>query len=317
MEECVIVPTYKRDELLFGCLLHIRYNDPRIPIFVFTDRETGSRTLIESCHEYNAKLIFQPKHSYYGNSFSAGEALRFAFNSGFELIHYIEDDAFIKEDFFPWTRDQHELWKDIFCTCGWVFNREAPLADETLFAPWIYIPQFSIRREKLLLVLPHLNPLYYGNMKKYIAANFKDNPIKDLHSDSIQHFEIDGLLQRIIMQHNLQVAWPGIGKIKHMGFGGYNQGWGNYEDFFAGCADFAQRVTRVGELSDDPYWRARFFGREIVEREDGQELPERLFRYKIKVGEFESDYTSDLLKHQLPRVINSVPLPKEAEIVLQ
>src|ERR1700738_4711346 len=96
--EAIIVPTWKRPELLFCCLKRLREQDSTIPIFVFSDRNETDAELKLITLGFSATLIVQPIHDYPGNSYSAGEALRFAYNSEFELIHYVEDDCFVKPD---------------------------------------------------------------------------------------------------------------------------------------------------------------------------------------------------------------------------
>jgi Glycosyl transferase family 2 len=316
MKTCCVVPTYRRPELLHGCLRRLRGQDGDVPILVFSDREHTSPELEKTCQEFEARLILQAKHDHLGNSFNSGEALRFAYNSGFELVHYVEDDAFAKPDLLSWTRAQHEEWDDIFCTCGWVFNCHMPFTEDTYFANWIYIPQFSIRREKLALVMPHLNPLYYADMWKYVRENFPENPINRLYPNVV-HYEIDGLLQRIIMKEKLQVAWCATAKISHVGIHGYNRGgFTEYEAFFDDCPTFASRMAKIECLALDPYWRASLMDRSHVEREIGHELSSRQFKYRVKVpGGWESDFVSELSRAALPRRINSVTLPEGAQIL--
>jgi len=316
MRECCVVCTYRRTEMLHCCLRRLRGQDGDIKIFVFSDRGEFSKQLEWICTEFEAKLIVQPDHDWFGNSYSAGEALRFVYNSGFDLIHVVEDDTFVKSGFFDWTRQVHEDFDNIFCSCAWVFNRYAPIEEGTYFAPWIYIPQFSIKRQMLELVLPHLGPIYYRSMRKYVIRNFKGNPIHLIHPHATYHCEIDGMLQHILLQHKLQVTWNGIAKVAHLGYAGYNRGgYQAYEEFFKGEKDFRKRVDMIEELAADPYWRTEIFGKEIVDRELGYELPERRFRYRMTVGPYESEFDSSLLPHQLPRVINSVP--RTAETVVE
>jgi hypothetical protein len=317
MKECCVVPTYRRPELLHGCLRRLRGQDSDVPIVVFSDRGETSPELEEICQKFGATLILQPKHEFLGNSFNAGEALRFAYNAGFELVHYVEDDAFAKPDLLAWTRATHEEWDDIFCTCGWVFNHHMPFTEDIYFVPWIYIPQFSIRREKLALVVPYLGPLYYADMWKYVAENFPENPINKLYPDVV-HYELDGLLQRIIMKEKLQVAWCATAKVQHQGWGGYNRGgFIQYEAFFDDCPTFASRVAKVECFAHDPYWRASVMERSNVEREIGHELLPRQFKYRVTLPDgWSSEFTSELSIGSLPRKVNSVNLPREAEIVL-
>jgi len=317
MKEVCLVLTYKRDELLHCCLRRLRGLDGDISIIVFSDRRETSKNLESTCDEFEARLILQPRHSYHGNSFSAGEALRFAYLSGYELIHYVEDDCMVKADFFRWTRETHSDWDDIFCSCSWVFNHHMPIVDETYFAPWIYIPQFTIKRDKLALVIPHLNPLYFSDMSRYLGENFRDESMVRLYPQ-VAHYEIDGLLQRVIAKERLQVAWNGIARAQHCGaMGGYNKGgYAKYDEFF-GSRTAQERIAFAEEFISDPHWRLQYFPREIVEREVGHEIPERVFRYKMLVPpDWECEFTSDLLVHQLPRRLNSVSVTSETKIVV-
>ncbi len=318
MKEVCIVTTFRRTELLHGCLRRLREQDADIPIRVFSDRGETSNDLVNACSKFNAYLIIQTQHDYLGNSYNAGSALRFAYDVGYELIHFVEDDCFAKPDLLSWTRMMHndEDCPDIFATCGWCFNHFMPFNEDIYFAPWIYIPQFSIRRKKLELVLPYLNPLYYRDMWGYLAAHFPENPINKLYP-KVVHYEIDGLLQRVIMQEKLQTAWCAIPKVTHEGFGGYNRGWDTYTNMFKDCTDFASRVAVIEEFAADPHWRASVFERRTVEREIGHGLPKRMIKYKLRVGEFESDFESELALRSLPRRLNSVPRTSEMEIIIE
>jgi hypothetical protein len=79
---------------------------------------------------------------------------------------------------------------------------------------------------------------------------------------------------------------------------------------------FEEKVDKITRLLADPYWRADIFGRDIVEREIGHELPKREFKYRVKVGPYETEFVSELSKGQLPRRIKSVPRTDEMEIVV-
>jgi hypothetical protein len=314
MSECIVVPTYKRTELLYGCLRRLREQDVVTRIFVFSDRGETSFDLENTCREFRAELILQSIHDHHGNSYNAGEALKFAYNAGFELVHYCEEDAFAKPDLLQWTREQHKEWGDIFCSCGWIFNHHMTLEEQVYFVPWIYIPQFSIRRAKLKLVVDHLNPFYYRDMWEYIRTHFNDNPLNAMFPNVV-HYEIDGLIQRIIMVGRAQVAWNGIGKVEHMGFAGYNRGgYLPYEEFFD-STNFMERVERVEEFASDPYWRISVFGRTIVEREVGHALPPKTNRYRISLpGGWESEFESEVKPGKFMRRVNSVILPSDAVI---
>lgn len=319
MNEVVVVTTYKRPELLHCCLKRIRAAEPVIPISIFPDRgslyEPETANALKHFLNGNTQANFVPEHDYHGNSFNAMEALRWAFNEGWERIYYIEDDVMIHPDFFQWHREILEDCPGLFGSMGWIFNRHAPISDDILLQPWYYAIGTCFPREKLELVVRHATPRYYADMRGYIESAF---PKSNLNSPfGIQHFEQDGLIQRVLDLDKSQTASPGIAKCDHIGAFGYNRGWSKEGDFFKGCFTFANRVARIEEFIADPYWRAEVFGREIVEREIGHELPKREIKYKITLpGEWSSEFVSELKIPQLPDRINSVPVPLEAKIVV-
>jgi hypothetical protein len=153
-------------------------------------------------------------------------------------------------------------------------------------------------------------------MWKYVAENFPENPINKLYPDVV-HFEIDGLLQRIIMKEKLQVAWCATAKVAHLGVHGYNRGgFIEYEAFFDDCPTFASRVAKVECLAHDPYWRASVMERSNVEREIGYKLLPRQFKYRVTLPDgWSSEFSSELSRNALPRRINSVTIGPEAEIL--
>jgi len=320
MKDVVVICTYKRNELLYCCLKRVREADAQVPILLFPDRGTWKDRELQSIStKFSAEIVHVPDHDHYGNSWNAGEALRYVYHAGFELVHYLEDDAFVKPDFFTWTRQGHENFNDIFCSAGWVFNLHSPLDSGDYFVPWLYIPQFSIKRDKLALIYEHLGPKYYTEMQGYIEKHFKGNVLNKMYTD-ILHFEIDGLIQRIIFEDRSQVLWPSIAKVEHMGFGGYNRGgYERYEEFFSDFSanTLTARVEAIESVFEDVHWRANVFGKSIIEREIGAEIVKREFVYRIELpGGWTSEYKSDLRRALLPRRINSVNVPHNAEIVL-
>lgn len=317
MREFVIVTYWKRPELLHCCLDRIRASEPKIPVMVFPDRGSWKdKQVQEICQHFNAEIACVPDHDYYGNTYCTLEAYRFAFNAGFERVYLIESDVVIHSDFFPWHREQHEEWPDIFCSMAWIFNRHAPITDDVLFQCWFYSIGVCFARDKLALVVEHATPRYYDDMAGFIQKHFKGSPLND--PANIAHFEQDGLLQRILDQHKLQTVSPGIAKCSHMGFVrsyGDTGAAAGYESLFEGLRSFEERVERVEQLIADPYERMSYFGKEIVEREIGHAIQERSFRYRIKLpGGWESEFESPLDIKKLPKRLNSVPMPTDALI---
>lgn len=319
IDECVIVPTYKRNHFLWACLRRIRVQDQDVPIIVFSDRGEDNEELRHVCKTFEADLKIMPIHDYYGNSFCVMEALRWAYEEEMwggrwlNLIHVCEDDFMQTQDCLAWHRKVNDLFSDLFCSCGWVFNRQAPISDDLAFAPWFYAPNYAITREKLAQVVKHANPLYYNDMAKYVLKVFPDSI---LHAkgmqENTQFWEQDALFQYCIEADKSQVAWNGIAKGSHVGASGYNRPTGPK---FEGSLQ--ERVAQVEGLIEDHYWRAELFTREVVEREIGHPLRKREFKYRVTVpGGWSSEFVSELSKDRLPKRINSVPLGADAVIEL-
>jgi hypothetical protein len=320
-KDVVVVPTYKRPEFLACCLSRIRAAEPLIDIFVFPDRGTlfdTEQSWVMS-NPGMGKPVYPcwvPKHDYYGNTFNAMEALRFAWNMGnYNHIFYIEDDVMVHPDFFDWHREQLEEVPELFCSMGWVFNRHAPIDDAVMYQPWYYAIGTCFPWARLSRVIEHATPEYYADMQGYIERTFRSSHLNSPYG--IQHFEQDGLIQRVLDQQKMSTASCGVAKCDHIGTVGYNRGWNTSDEFFAGCRSLHQRIERVEELIADPYWRASVFGRDIVEREVGRTLPPRTYRYKIEApGGFTSEFSSELDLKRLPKRINSVPVTPDTKIVL-
>lgn len=258
-----------------------------------------------------------PDNDWYGNTANTMNAYLWAFNAGYDRIFYVESDVMVHKDFFSWHRQQQEEFPNIFASMAWIFNRHAPITDDLMFQPWFYSIGVCFSREKLALIAQHATPKYYGDLHGYIERRFKASPLNVPFA--IAHVEQDGLIQRVLDEDKSQTVSPGIAKCSHVGFT-RSYGGDTQEDYerFLGLEGlrFDERVERVEEFIADEYWRASVFGKDIVQREIGHVLQKREFTYRIKIGEFESTFKSELRQGRLPRRINSVPIPKDAEVVL-
>lgn len=313
--EVVIIPTYKRNEHLFCCLRRIRLTGYDGPIAIFPDRNTFDDPVLgQIARLHSAFLCFVPEHSFHGNTYNTMEAYRWAYNAGFEMVYLVEDDVLVHNDFFDWHRKMHEDFTDIFGSMAWVFNRHAPILDDETFQPWFYSVGVAFRRPKLRLIVEHASPAYYADMPGYIERAFRKSKLNTPFA--IEHYEQDGLIQRVLDADRSQTVSAGIAKCSHLGNFGYNRDWSNRDELFRGCKTFNERVARLEVFINDPYWRAEVFDRDIVEREIGRKLEERMFRYRITFGEWSSEFESPLSVPALPKRINSVPVPDDAKIML-
>jgi hypothetical protein len=319
MNEVVIIPCYLRPELLYCCLKRIRESQPWIPIHLFPDRGTWPDHHIQKMQLwFDAVIHIVADHDLYGNTYNTLEAFKWAWHAGYEYIYLVESDVVVHHDFFAWHRKMHEEYDEegLFASMAWIFNRHAPIVDGELFAHWYYSIGTCFHRDRLASVIQHATPSYYCDMAGYVRTRFKDSPLND--PQNIAHFEQDGLLQRILDQEKRQTVSPGIAKCSHMGFvrsyGDEGAGRG-YEDLFDGRTDFMERVERIEQLIADPYERISYFSRDIVERELGRTIPERVFKYRLSLpGNWSTEFESPLEIRKLPKRIASVDIPRDAII---
>jgi hypothetical protein len=312
VKEVVLVPTFQRNEFLYCALKRIREQDEKVKVMVFSDRGEDNEELRSVVRQWNCHLRIASIHDFYGNSFNVLEAMRWAVECKFDLIHILEDDCMPHPDWLAWYRDTHETFDDIFCACGWVFNLHAPITDDYMFAPWFYAPSSSWKRNKLALVTKHANPRYFCDMQRYVLDNFPKSILHDKGKQrTTKFFEQDGLCQFVMEQDKSQVAWRATTLIDHVGIAGYNKPDGQK---FEGTLE--ERIAQVEALVADHYWRADIFSRKIVEREIGHILPKRNLRYLVKLpGGWSTEYVSELPKDKFPKKIHSITLPKDAEII--
>lgn len=312
MKEVVVVPTYDRNEYLDCCLRRIRDQDGDIGILVSVDRcriiPDETRSILA---KYKAEGFAAGEHNHYGNSYNVLRALRVVYYfGGVDLLHYCEDDTMMHPDCLAWHREVHADIPGIFASCGWVFNRFAPINADTQMAPWYYAPNACFSREKLALIVKHAVPAYFDNMRGYVLSTF---PSSVLHNRGRQEntafYEQDAIVQYCLGEDKTQCVWRGTALVDHVGASGYNRKKG---PVFEGTLD--ERVTKVEALIADPHWRAELFGREIVEREIGHRLGKREYLYRVNFGGWESEFVSELRNEQLPRRLNSVDVPDDALI---
>ena len=319
MNEVILIPTYKRIPFLIRVIEQIRQFDKETGIVVFPDRGSSHTADYAFVADYFKReavtILYVPAHDYYGNSYNALEALRWAYNAGFDLVHYIEDDVIVHPDYFAWHRRMHENFEDIFASMAWVFNRHTPLVEAELFQPWYYAIGTCFPRRSLQMLMPHCCPLYYQDMPGYIAKVFADSKMNTPFG--IEHFEQDGLIQRVIDRAKVQTVSAGLAKCTHLGAFGYNRGWDYEEELFEGCDSIVHKLQRINEFFNDEHWRVEMFGRDVVEREVHHEIPEVKHKYRVKLpGGFETEFESGVRLRRVPSKINSVPMPRDAELVL-
>lgn len=224
MKECVLVPTYKRPDLLSVCLEAIRKADPTIEIHVFPDRGTGAEELAVT-EKFNAVLHTTEPHYYHGNTRNMLEMLKWAYYKKYDLVFVVEDDCIIDETFFNWAREalsDPPFGEQPFAACGWLYTPNAPQVDgPNLLAPWYLSVCCAIPRHNLEKIIYHAKPEYYSNLKLYLDGAYPESPRR-----GSMHYEQDGLVLRVAEAEGKRFVWPRVARSKHIGWHGYHMPFG-------------------------------------------------------------------------------------------
>lgn len=216
MREVVIVPTYKRSEMLYCCLEAIRVADSEIPIRVFPDRGTDESAI---CEKFYASQQLTVPTTYHGNSYNVLEALKWAYGQQYERVFIVEDDAIVDPTFFSWARaaldKDHD---DLFAACGWQYSPNALIGEgPDLMIPWYLSVCACIPRRSLYGIVQHARPEYYSNMQSYLDRAYPGSPRR-----GSMHYEQDGLVLRVCESESKRCIWPRRPRATHIGFHGYH-----------------------------------------------------------------------------------------------
>lgn len=241
MDLCII-PSYWRSEFLYLALEAIYAADDSHDkhIRVYQDLKSGDperfaddiKDTSEVLNYWKRGLgsrlqtILRQENTYYGNSFNVLEAYKKAYSEDWRLVHLIEDDVLISQDYFLWQQDMQV--NDFFATiagqttrcpqmeywCPSGFSGPTSFYDSEVYASlgvcW--------RRENLSWTVDHAVPAYYQNPTMHILKHFKGSKL------GLSMMEQDGLIQRLAEQQFLKFAWSVPTRAYHVGVYGYHRG---------------------------------------------------------------------------------------------
>jgi hypothetical protein len=253
MSEVVIVPTYKRDELLFLCLEAIRREDQEIRILVFSDHCRQSDDIANICDEFLADFCPVADHNSYGNSFAVISALRVATRGKFSAIHLIEDDTILHPGYLDWAR--RSLSGNRFAAvCGHVGNT---------LDTWYTSPCASWNADRLAQCLA-LVPTGYleATTREEMQKILDEFPVFKKSKFRYGSAEQDGFLLRCIEHFGWKTLFPDKPMCVHLGAWGYNR---PSQDGPQGSFD--ERVQACRDLLANKQKRVELFGQRIVELE--------------------------------------------------
>jgi hypothetical protein len=234
MQKAVVcIPTLKRPEMLALTLEHLSQTvqDFDLDVRIFLDHTTVERLneveYVRDTYYPEAEIFHAQNHILVpSGSWNILNSLKSGYQTGAEYVCFIEEDVFVTPDFF--TRHlELQATDDYFVTSG----RKLSYFDDTFFSN----PGSCYRREKLALVIPHINDQYFFNQKAYLDFHFPnmdDAGILD-----------DGLIRRVMRSVNGKAKCCVPAVAYHQGFHYYNRMTGYIIE-----GDLKQKIEQLRDL---------------------------------------------------------------------
>jgi hypothetical protein len=233
MKSVVLIPTWRRPEMLWHCLRNIeraRGADQYTYLFRIDHGFDPDVIKVAEVFPLDYKLSFTKRSPYHlgKQSYSLITGYQEAAQMTGALVFMIEEDVMVAQDFFEFHEAVHAERLDLFCSIA-VANPNRKItqtgpADAYYRSGGDYCSLgVCFRKQMLHLVLSQASsPRYFADPVVYCAQNFKGMPFGHAFAEQ------DGLIRRIQyqMRHDAPIAWPWQARAYHAGFYGKNRGAG-------------------------------------------------------------------------------------------
>lgn len=226
--DLVAVLAHRRPDFLHATLTRLGIADrPYLHHRIYIDRGYDSAVLEVAGQFADAlgsrcEVIIRPDHNHWGSSYNTFEAYREASEGDWHLLHLIEEDILIGEDYFDYHRQAHEFAPQAFSVTGCRDRLGPPPPEESDDAIYLreayQVSGTSYRRTMLPAILKYITPAYYQNPAEHIAATFPNASLPPG-----QWTEQDGFLMRVREELGLPCVYPCAPRSYHAGFSGYNR----------------------------------------------------------------------------------------------
>ena len=139
-----------------------------------------------------------------------------------QYIHLIEDDIFIRQDYFRWHYAVHADCPDIFCSIASRNNNANDPVNGREDGYYLKGGDYQSlgvcwSRRSLAHVLSYVEDAYFRDPVSFCAENFPNSKIGRFYAEQ------GGLIRRILEKKGAMVAWPHKPRCFHAGFEGYNR----------------------------------------------------------------------------------------------
>lgn len=229
--EMVVVPLHKRPAFALACLTRLymaAQKDESLHFHIAIDAiphpevVSIAEDFVRRVGPLRAKIV-RRRQSFRGNSYNLMTAYKEVVNSGADLIHLVEEDVLVADDYFDYHRQVWELAPGAFSVCAcrnqfWPLDAGPPREEDAVYYQTCYQSiGVSFTPDKLAHVVQHAVGAFFINPTAYIRRKFPDSALKD------NYLEQDGLIYRIIEQGKCVTAFPCVPRAYHVGFTGYNR----------------------------------------------------------------------------------------------
>ncbi len=257
MKNIVLVPAYRRPELLFHSLdnlsrakgienhrVVVRMDDHvgEPPSF---DENIEAVEMVPGGFTFDVEMIMP--HSYWGNNWNTLKSYEWAAQQDCELVYLVEEDVMVGEDFFNWHETVQRELKP-FCSIG-VRHLDWPISDD----PREYMETHAFASLGVCFSAVHLSWIikgipegYYDNLIPSLDAEFPNSKFKGASGAQ------DGLISRIMERHGLRSIQPRRPRAYHAGWYGFNRDMSVQPQ-----GTLQERIEAVGRLLQDQRFMAQ------------------------------------------------------------
>ncbi len=210
----VCIPTLKRTEFLALTLERLSQTREaeHLDVRIFVDWGINGRyedvayvrdTYLPTADIYQAN----PHVSVLSGTWNILMALKDGYESGADYIFLVEEDVMVRPNFFQWHWAT-QASDDYFVTCGRRHFR--------MPVDFYSNPGTCYRREKLAMVIPHINDEYFAGTDKYVDKHWPQFRGQDGSLD-------DGMIRKILKSVNGKAMCAVPPVAHHQGFRFYNR----------------------------------------------------------------------------------------------
>lgn len=221
MKHTVLVPAWRRPDMLYACLLRLSRCAPDSTSVVVSLDRGHSPECVEVAEEFagslpGLRLRTVPRHSHHGNSFNVLSGLAECLEMNPDLVHVVEDDVFVSDGYFDFHEAMHEVDWNAFAVSA-CRNQNGEDRGHAYRHPSYQSLAVSMRPEIVMRCAAYATPDYFTDMIGYCRRMFPRSAIPAGHAEQ------DGLINRVRESMDGETVYTSRPRAYHAGFYGYHR----------------------------------------------------------------------------------------------